>query len=517
MQSSSHTIIFIALVIVSVVVLSVDGRLKTKFSQSPEWFKSRQGPPSEFGQRQLPKPSQVTQSSDSALIPITLEKQGEQFVWKGQLPFDATQVTISLLSTESKHMTLTVVDAQKSAEVVDQWIGYNENHGVPAKTYKFDEFKAGMRDLEISCPASLPTLVNSDAHVLKLLIFNASPIRVYSHLITYDLSLNREIGVRASLGESKLNRTGVSSHIPAPIRMEDLPNPNGNNAFVVDMDVILPDGQEQVIHMKDDGESADENARDGIWGAKIQATEVGDYVVQVVMKARIDTNKPGANTNQEPLYLYRTSQHVISVVAEALDLLPKATVDVDANDEMIEIVMHAKPETDVAGKKFSAYAEVWGTSSDKKLIPVAWISGMTIAEKQGETVGLKLKLNARWLARAKASFPLRLKNAYVLDVDTAVPLSTISEIDVDHQAGDIKRLMAAHSIYSFDGTITEEMTMGKRPKLLTATTSAAASGHKVILVHGYCSNNNPFSTSDFTNFVEFLDAKQSRSNDELLS
>jgi len=212
----------------------------------------------------------------------------------------------------------------------------------------------------------------------------------------------------------------------------------------------------------------------------------------------------------------RTSQHVVSVVEDALELLPQASTTVQMNEEMIDIVLTAKPlSQNVVGKKFNAYTEVWGTS-EGKLVPVAWVSGMTIAEANGENVSLKLKLSGKWLSLAKASLPLQLKNAYVLDVDTSVPLSTINTVNVvTKEVVNAQRLLATHPVFAYNGNITETMTSGKRPqRLFQSIKSAPNAGHRVLLVHGYCTNSNPFSTEDFTNFAEFLDSKQSRSNDE---
>lgn len=506
-MSSSKSTFYLLLLLLALIV-TVASRLQSELIP-PEMFKSRQGPPEEFHLHKLPNPKAITQSSDSAMISITLESASNgNYEWEGQFPFDSKQVVISLLSTVAKDMEL-VVEGQESSQVVEQWIGYNENHGLPAKSYQFDDLKTGMRRLTIKCPSGpLQGWQNGQPH-LKLLVFYQSPLRVYSHLTTHELQLNKEIGVEAMLGESRTDRSGLASFIPKPIRFADLPA-NPRNMLEVDMDVILPDGQEQVIHMHDNGSGNDVNANDGLYSATLKATEVGDYVVQVVLRATIDMSKPNATQQQEPLYLFRTSQHLVTVVEDSMDLLPKASVNVDANDEMISFTLYANGQN-VEGKKFYAYAEVHGTSSDNKLIPVAWMSGMTIAKQEKDYVAMNLKLSAKWLSKASATFPLKLKNAYIMEVDSFVPLTSLKEIDVVHSSNEAKRLLAVHSVHNFDGTVTETMKMGKRPQLLQQPKNT---GHKVLLIHGYCSNNNPFTTSDFTNFVEFLDAKQSRSNDE---
>jgi hypothetical protein len=510
-----------------ITVHVVDSALPLHLQLNQDSFKSRQGPPSEFAEHQLPLAKQVTQSSDSALMTITLQRGVENggngvLYWKGRVPVDSNLVSFSLLSVLSKHMTLKLVGEKDEAQVVDQWFGINEHHGISAKTYQFDELKPGLYNIEITCPDGIPELshIQQDHPHLQLLMYNESPVRVYSHLMSYKLQVNQEIGVQASLVESKLGKTAIP-FVPAPITLDNVPNPSGLNSFMVDMDVIMPDGQEKIISMHDDGMHMDENARDGVWGATIKATEAGKYVVQVVMRAQIDMNKPGTpvEKSQPPMDLLRTSQHVVHVVDEDMELLPKARTTIPSNEEMIDIVLTAKPLTqNIAGTKFNAYAEVWGTNSaNGELVPVAWISGMTVAEKlDDETVAMKLKLSGKWLSQAKASLPLKLRNAYVLDVDNSVPLSTIQEIDVDVQeVNTAKRLLATHPVFAYNGTITETMKVGKRPlKLLQSTRNAPNAGHRVLLVHGYCTNSNPFSTEDFTNFAEFLDSKQSRSHDE---
>jgi hypothetical protein len=517
------TVIFLC-VTLFLIVLPVNTKEQESWIISSELFKNRQGPPSEFEQHRIPSPNKVTQSSDSFLMSIHLKKEADLLIWREKLPTDSeTVVTVSLISTLAKDLKLKI-NGHNEDSITEEWIGFNEHNGIPTKTYVFKKLLPAMYEFEVSCPANTPELakMNEEQPHLQLLVYNESPLKVQTHLTTYSLQVGEEIGVVASLYEASQDKAAVppAGFSAKPITIADLPNPSGMNSILADMDVIMPDGEEVLIIMHDDGLRGDLKANDGQYVASLKAKQSGTYVVQVAIRAEIDMNKPGSNEKKEPLVLIRTSQHVVTVVEKSLTLTSHATLAVRANDEMVDIALLAKPQNqETVGKKFIAYAEVWGTSSStNEFVPVAWINGMTIAEKDGENVSLKLKMSGQWLSLAKATLPLKLKNLYVLDVDTFILLTALAEsnelITISPKE-DVKQLLATHKLFQNPGNrITESMLMGPRPSLLMQSTRNATNGHRVLLVHGYCSNNNPFSTEDFTNYAEFLDTKQSRSNDQ---
>lgn len=518
-------------------------QLRAKIDSS--LFKNRQGPPSEFNQHKLPEPSQASQSSDSALLPIRFQQSpsdAKKLVWTGKLPVDSTtMISLSLMSVLAKQLEVKLLDQRENEKPVIksqiEWMGFNEQNGVPTLSYHVQNLQPGMRLFEITCPSDAPELsmINDRQPHVQLLLFNDSPVRSQTQLLNYELQVGETIGFTAFLFEGRSDKTAAavplssssassSTNQPKPIRLGDLANP-ATSSIIADMDVTMPDGEERIFTMHDNGMLGDGQANDGVFGASLKATQPGIYVVQVVMRAQIDVSNTNNNhtAKGEPISILRTSQHVITVVEDAMTLIPdRASLEVSQNDEMIDIVLNAKPYSEETfGKQFVAYAEVYGASLEsngKDFVPVAWINGMTIAEKDEATglVVLKLKMSANWLSLAKASLPLKLKNVYVLDVNTFVPLSTLAETAELSSAVNAKKLLLTHPMFlNYNGTITQNMKTGPRPvALMQSTRKAASNGHKLLLVHGYCAAGNPFSEEDFTNYEAFLDPSQSRSNDE---
>lgn len=164
------------------------------------------------------------------------------------------------------------------------------------------------------------------------------------------------------------------------------------------------------------------------------------------------------------------------------------------------------------GLTVKAYAEVWGTdSSGYEYTPVAWIEAMVDPETlpNGHTV-LTMQLDTNWLHLAQAQAPFQLRNVWIEDRDSNVPLSSRSRIFVDSSSDfTVRQFRPNPNLRNIP--ITDEMRNGPRPRGLNLT--AVAGAPTLFLVHGYCASVNEFPTSQFTDAIQFQDFKQSRSND----
>jgi len=118
-----------------------------------------------------------------------------------------------------------------------------------------------------------------------------------------------------------------------------------------------------------------------------------------------------------------------------------------------------------------------------------------------------LELDTNWLQKAGVSGPLTLKHVYLADINTNFPVT--NELDMDVQNSNINLPLRSEMR---DMEITETMRFGVRPAEihLNATVTGA-----LVLVHGYCSNVNPWkaSSSSFTNAYYFEDPNANLSND----
>lgn len=123
-----------------------------------------------------------------------------------------------------------------------------------------------------------------------------------------------------------------------------------------------------------------------------------------------------------------------------------------------------------------------------------------------------MELDLNWAALAQAKGPFVLKNVYLQNTDSFIPLSQKAVIpltmktNVDH----VVSTLLSKGV----PTITEEMRQGVRPQMNFSSSSAAACN--LVLIHGYCAGVNPwqqYGSADFTNACYFLDKSSNLVND----
>lgn len=383
---------------------------------------------------------------------------------------------MSIISPLAEYLSLQVISSHVP---VTYNITYDSNFGMgenfyPSKTYSFEHVQVGLWTIRIILDNQI-TWQKSDQPDFFLLTSNQSPYRLSSEQITYETLVGKDIGIVAHLYHE--------SAVGVPIK---------SAALLVDVDVRFPNGNEEIITMHDDGLHNDGQANDGIYGAVFNALEEGQYITQIVLRGHD---------------IIRTTQNIVAVVKSVLNLTQDTFITDGDDEEMVTINLVARiQDKSIIGTKFKIYSQVW--ADDK---PIAWISGMSVAEPLTDTtIALPLQISLKWIQRAEARLDaLLLRNSYVQDVDTSIPLSQLREsnIAVIRSAFNITKYTI-----KFDGTITEKMLLGARPTFIKPKSSNT--GHKVMLVHGYCTNDVPFPSTDFTDSVRFEDFNKGRSNDE---
>jgi hypothetical protein len=190
------------------------------------------------------------------------------------------------------------------------------------------------------------------------------------------------------------------------------------------------------------------------------------------------------------------------------------------------------PVSATGAGRYRVYTEVWSGDT-----AVCWLGTIAAVDGAGRS-DLTLKMDPRWLARAGLSHrhrralrraPLTLRNFRVEEVENFVPVVRASSIPVPAPpTGWWPLTLGATAGADSDPTATATAVMltgcppapAPAPAPALAPPSAAAddaaqasASGKILLVHGYCSDGNPFTVSDFTDAASFLDPKQSRSND----
>jgi len=319
---------------------------------------------------------------------------------------------------------------------------------------------------------------------------------MHSMLNSYSLVLGNPIGLVSRITHQSNVTRGVAPH---PIK---------EVVVTANMDVVLPDGEEEVIPMHDDGLHFDGAANDGVYGATIPATEVGLYRAQAVLTGVDDAGNK----------FIRTTEHLIPVVADEVQLVGTATA-FQKDDQRISIQLDvtATAKWFEVDENFRAYAQVWGKDANNNDVAACWISSLVNIEGAVEQY-VEVQLDKRWLERAHVQLPLTLKNVYIQDISKYVPLSTVDEIPVK-MSPEVETMLQHLPVPSTMKTVvTKEMTQGVFPAELLNRTRAAAAP-TLVLVHGYCAATNPWNaspyTQDFTSASYFLKASSSLSHEQM--
>ena len=158
---------------------------------------------------------------------------------------------------------------------------------------------------------------------------------------------------------------------------------------------------------------------------------------------------------------------------------------------------------DSSSRRTVVAAEVWG-ERDGEMAAVCWLSRVCGADRS-------LVLDPRWISVAGVDpATLELRNLRLHDVDSMVPLELIEREEI----GALRIGLPA-----FIGEPTGDMLRGRSPRMVVSPVNASTNrsvlpGHRLMLVHGYCTDANPFPTGHFSgDLAVFEDYGQSRSHD----
>jgi len=477
--------------------------LAAGFAVNPSHRKQLAGPPSEFALHMLPNPIEAIQREDSAFFETSLKfGAGSRSQVEATVPLTVDSDTAFAFSVVSKYEDLIDVDLKdpKGNDVdVSLYATMNQTYPVgdfkiPSTVYIFPNPIQGVWNLTFRSMSKVAAHVAAsiDAETkpnIAVVLFQTNGFEIFTHLSTYFTHEGAEVGLVATTKSEKLSRV--------------------HSVETAVMELQMPSGNSLAVRMKDDGtHPLDMVANDGIFVGTVKAPEAGTYRAQAVLS--------GAHTDGRQFI--RTTQHMINVVERYLTLTGEAFVEESKNSKervvvnlVVKPISSARLQADT--KVYRAYAEVWGVNSAKQETAVAWISGIThLEEKQGEHT-LALQLDMNWAALAGASAPFTLKNVYVQDPESQVPLDQSASIKV-RMPQRLHQYFASAALRP--AGITKEMRQGKMPSDLQLARTSSKTG--LVMLHGYCSTENPWNTSGsidvFTNAHYFLNPAASITNEQ---
>lgn len=425
-------------------------------------FKNLAGSRDEMDAMRLPNIETVGNRSRAAMLPVRFDN-GK---WSADIPIEASDdLRFTLLAPDGQTWQIKLfrdgveTNLREASLFIERREGEVGLDGVkyPAEVFAFNYAKGGVWRVEIT--AQNGKRGNETAGYL--VVSNKSPYQIYTNLDTYQTVTGKSIGIQTRVFNSQ---NEGERGLPEALR---------GSILTATAEIGLANGTREILALRDNG--------NGIFGTKFIPRIAGQYTAQITVR--------GQTPNGE--IFVRTSETLIQVVdSNARFGKVSSAILLDETRLQVNFPVSGLPN----GKKVIAYAEVWSENA-----PVAWISGMTIAENGR----LPLVLDGRWLAMNDAKSNFELRNVRLQDADYFVNLAESERIA-------LRIPILPEAAKSAVTTITDEMRMGKRPNLDVNN----AAGGKLMLVHGYCSGGNPFPVSQFSNYIVFSDPNKNRTHDQ---
>jgi len=123
-----------------------------------------------------------------------------------------------------------------------------------------------------------------------------------------------------------------------------------------------------------------------------------------------------------------------------------------------------------------------------------------------QAASVELSLDLKWVALAGAQEPFSLKKAFIQDPYVYIPLDEVHHIPISTSFS-MNEVMSTLNLQVTE--ITREMQVGVAPPGFYTNNTEDKTG--VVLIHGYCSGENPWqpNADDWTNAYFFLNADSS--------
>ncbi|MFG0245206.1 MAG: hypothetical protein ACF8MF_04040 [Phycisphaerales bacterium JB052] len=235
--------------------------------------------------------------------------------------------------------------------------------------------------------------------------------------------------------------------------------------------VRSPDGSREVI-----------NAGVGRQELSFTPDQAGGYAVQVIAEYASDDNWP----------IMLSTQHLIRVEAPTTLL---GGVRASVGGDRIELAF----DDALTNDRTIVAAEVWGRSV-AGMVPVCWLSRVCDANRS-------LMLDPQLVLDASVDpATIELRQVRVHDVDSLVPTQIVERVATNVDSAMVEQALGSDAEH--------EPAMVRYDGASMAPRGALPGGHRLLLVHGYCSGGNPFTTAHFSGDIAvFHDPEVSRSHD----
>jgi len=474
--------------------------------------KALAGPPEEFASHSLPDPTLAALDSESAAYFVVLTQSDANAApsWTRTIFVDSTVgFSLNVFSPLQEHLTFSlsdpngnVVDLSKYGSQTFWPIWDSDEQSATGMSYNINNPILGAYTLSASASASL-TLMNSMLRNISkqtddlkhgyVVVYNANADRIFAHLSAYTQQKGDQVGLVA--------RMYSAAPYPTLLRGQ-VPQAKQDVVQTAILEAVFPDGHLLVKPMHDDGLHSDGAANDGVFGGSFSVTEIGEYTVQATLEGTDDNGK-----------FIRTTQHLVQVIPRMLELTSLAFGEV--SDATLNVFLEVNEDANLDAT-YRPYFQLWGQSAAGESIPVGWFSSLENVVSVDSRNVLALQVDMQWVARASAQAPFVLRDIYVQEIDSLIPVTRLDSMDLTLSSKASAMLssgVASLVANGYDGSISLAMVQGVAPpRNLTGT-----NGGKLILLHGYCADKNPFASfpGDWTdNLFYYRGSKVSMSHNE---
>ncbi len=248
-----------------------------------------------------------------------------------------------------------------------------------------------------------------------------------------------------------------------------------------------PLGQEQLVPLQIDGPDR---------VASFTPDQLGDWTVHTVVRAR----------DSRGIERLRTTQQIMRVVRPELTFAGDVVLKQSTNGRVdldIPVSLLAQDET-TGPRRVAIGCEIWGRDASGIEVPVCWAARMHQLPGNGGPSSCSLRFDPNWITLAgvdPASLSLRALRAhtsegFVLLAHDAAPGSRIDGVITP----DIASTRA----------VSQAMLGGRSGQVVSGSTPPqqgllSPGGHVLLISHGYCTDQFPWRTNDFSGDVELFE------------
>ena len=211
---------------------------------------------------------------------------------------------------------------------------------------------------------------------------------------------------------------------------------------------------------------------------------------------------------QDGVSFARTQWHLVGVSYNDLTYSGYTMFTLSEGYFKIELFIDWREGMDLT---FRVFSEVWGVV-DGEVVPICWIVHLTDVERNSTgSYLLSIYIEPEWITQF--SVPpniLYLKNLTIEDVNLFTTVLEVKSLEID--LGKPYYQLMHESVDSGDFSKCKRNQQQRQQRI--AKQDYNYTQPNLLLVHGYCAKENPFTVDNFTNYIAFKDWGQSISNDQ---